>query len=85
MTNDLLIVIKLAGLQHRKYLIQFSEEPCSERLKCSWTYEAEGVSFERRSIQDQRRTGGKLVPVVSECYKLMFDQDTNLLHSITYL
>ncbi|XP_068443949.1 epididymis-specific alpha-mannosidase isoform X1 [Clinocottus analis] len=81
---DLFIVVELGGLQHRKYLIKSSEKKCSGR-KCGWTYEAKGVSFERRNIWDWMKTGRRLLPVINECYKLMFDQDTNLLHSITYL
>ncbi|XP_076017457.1 epididymis-specific alpha-mannosidase [Genypterus blacodes] len=83
-TYDLFIVVDLGGLQHRKYLIKFSEKPCPRRYNCSSTYEAKGVSFERRSVQDDRsNTGRRLLPVLNGCYKLMFDQDTNLLHSIT--
>uniref|UniRef100_A0A665WKZ5 Alpha-mannosidase n=1 Tax=Echeneis naucrates TaxID=173247 RepID=A0A665WKZ5_ECHNA len=83
-TYDLFIMVDLGGLQHRIYLIQLSEKPCSSRSKCGWTYEAKGVQFERRNIQDWTKTGRRLLPVLNECYKLMFDQDTNLLHSITY-
>ncbi|XP_022619926.1 epididymis-specific alpha-mannosidase [Seriola dumerili] len=84
-TYDLFIMVDLGGLQHRKYLIKFSGKPCSGKSKCSWTYEAKGVLFERRHVQDWTKTGRRLLPVLNECYKLMFDQDTNLLHSITYL
>lgn len=84
-TYDLFIVVELGGLQHRKYLIKFSEKPCSGRSKCGWTYEAKGVRFERRNVRDGLRAGRRLLPVLNDCYKLMFDQDTNLLHSITHL
>uniref|UniRef100_A0A7N6AVI2 Alpha-mannosidase n=2 Tax=Anabas testudineus TaxID=64144 RepID=A0A7N6AVI2_ANATE len=84
-TNDLFIMVELGGLQQRNYLIKFSEKHCSQRPKCMWTYEAKGVLFERRNIQAWRKTGRRLLPVLSGCYKLMFDQDTNLLHSITHL
>ncbi|XP_039997402.1 epididymis-specific alpha-mannosidase isoform X2 [Xiphias gladius] len=85
-TYDLFIVVDLGGLQHRKYLIKFPDKPCcARRSKCGWTYEAKGVLFERRHVQDWTKPGRRLLPVLSECYKLMFDQDTNLLHSITYL
>ncbi|XP_059210691.1 epididymis-specific alpha-mannosidase [Centropristis striata] len=84
-TFDLFIVVELGGLQHRKYLIKFSEKQCSGRSKCGWTYEAKGVQYERRTTRDGLNSGRKLLPVLSQCYKLMFDQDTNLLHSITYL
>lgn len=84
-TYDLFIMVELGGLQDKKYLIKFSQKRCAERSKCGWTYEARGVSFERRGVQDGLKTGRRLLPVLNECYKLMFDQDTNLLHSITYL
>nr|XP_040038876.1 epididymis-specific alpha-mannosidase isoform X2 [Gasterosteus aculeatus aculeatus] len=83
-TYDLFIVAELGGLQHRRYLIRFSEEKCSGG-ECDWTYEAERVTFERRNIRDGRKTGRRLLPVMNGCYELMFDQDTNLLHSITHL
>ncbi|CAJ1086096.1 epididymis-specific alpha-mannosidase [Xyrichtys novacula] len=84
-TYDLLILVELGGLQHRKYLIKFSEKKCSGRSKCSWTYEAKGVQLKRQNTEESSRAGRRLLPVLNECYKLMFDQDTNLLHSITYL
>lgn len=84
-TYDLFIMVNLGGLQHRKYLIKFSEKLCSGRSKCGLTYEAKGVVFDRRRVRDWTKTGRRLLPVLNECYKLMFDQDTNLLHSITNL
>ncbi|XP_047448214.1 epididymis-specific alpha-mannosidase [Mugil cephalus] len=84
-TYDLFVMVELGGLQYRKYLIKYSEKPCSKKSKCDYTYEAKGVSFERRSVKDWVKTGRRLLPVLNDCYKLMFDQDTNLLHSITYL
>ncbi|KAF1380662.1 hypothetical protein PFLUV_G00166210 [Perca fluviatilis] len=84
-TYDLFMMVELGGLQHRKYLIKFSEKLCSGKSKCGQTYKAKGVLFERRNIRDWLKTGRRLLPVLNECYKLMFDQDTNLLHSITDL
>ncbi|KAG7497375.1 epididymis-specific alpha-mannosidase [Solea senegalensis] len=84
-TYDLLVVVELGGLQQRKYLIKLSDKSCSGRSRCGRTYSAKGVLFDRVRVQDWAKTGRRLLPVLSECYKLMFDQDTNLLHSITYL
>lgn len=81
---DLFVVVELGGLQTRKYLIKLRDQRCSGQPDCSWTYQARGVLFERRSVRDWLRTGRRLLPVLNDCYKLMFDQDTNLLHSITY-
>ncbi|XP_028331106.1 epididymis-specific alpha-mannosidase [Gouania willdenowi] len=82
-TFDLFILVELEGLQYRKYLIKFSDTPCIKKYACA--YEAKGASFERRFVKNWRRTGRRLLPVMNECYKLMLDQDNNLLHSITYL
>lgn len=84
-TYDLFMVVELGGLQHRKYLIELSEKRCSGESDCGHTYKAKGVLFERRSTSHWLKTGRRLLPILNECYKLMFDQDTNLLHSITYL
>ncbi|XP_072314718.1 epididymis-specific alpha-mannosidase [Eucyclogobius newberryi] len=84
-TYDLFIMVELGGLQHRKYVIRFSEKRCSVTGGCGWTYKAKRVLFDRIGIQEWTKTGKRLLPVLNECYKLMFDQDTNLLHSITYL
>ncbi|KAJ8390261.1 hypothetical protein AAFF_G00108300 [Aldrovandia affinis] len=82
-TYDLFIVVKLGGLQYRQYLIKFSKSPCQEAAECGYTYPAKVLSFERQRVDPSKRAGQRLLPVLSECYKLMFDQDTNLLHSIT--
>lgn len=82
-TFDLFMVVELGGLQHRKYQIKVSEKPCSPER--GHTYRAKGVAFERRRVGGPARTGRRLLPVLNQCYKLMFDQDTNLLHSITHL
>lgn len=84
-TFDLFMVVELGGLQHRKYLIKVSEKPCSHKSECGHTYRAKGVLFERRRVGGSLKTGRRLLPVLNECYKLMFDQDTNMLHSITHL
>uniref|UniRef100_A0AAV2KPC7 Alpha-mannosidase n=1 Tax=Knipowitschia caucasica TaxID=637954 RepID=A0AAV2KPC7_KNICA len=83
-TFDLFILVELGGLQHRKYTIQFSEKGGSVAGDRGGTYKARKVSFDRKSVQDWTKTGRRLLPVINECYKLMFDQDTNLLHSVTY-
>lgn len=79
------MVVELGGLQHRKYLIKVWEKACSHKSECGWTYRAKSVLFERRSVGGSWRTGRRLLPILNECYRLMFDQDTNLLHSITHL
>lgn len=84
-TFDLFIMVELGGLQFRKYLIKFSNGSSPRKLKHAFAYEAKGVSFERRSVAEWKKTGRRLLPVLNDCYKLMFDEETNLLHSITSL
>ncbi|CAL8327680.1 unnamed protein product [Lota lota] len=83
LTYDLFMVVTLGGLQHRKYLIRLSQTPCGGRKGCRATYAAAGVRFESRGPGSRQETGRRLLPVLNDCHKLMFDQDTNLLHSIT--
>ncbi|XP_063042689.1 epididymis-specific alpha-mannosidase [Engraulis encrasicolus] len=80
---DLFILAELGGLQFRKYLVKFSSSCTAGSTACGMTYAARTVKFGRRSIKQWRRPGRKLLPVLSDCYKLLFDQETNLLHSIT--
>lgn len=82
-TYDLFVIVELSGLQYRKYRVKLSEKPCSGGPRCGSTYVAKGVAMGRRSVRNRRGTGKRLLPVLNECYKLMFDQDTNLLHSVT--
>ncbi|KAM9426106.1 epididymis-specific alpha-mannosidase isoform 2-T2 [Pholidichthys leucotaenia] len=81
-TYDLFMMVELGGLQYRQYLIKFSGTSGSTK---SGAYEAKGVWFERIRVKDWVKTGRRLLPVLSGCYRLMFDEDTNLLHSITHL
>nr|XP_055053226.1 epididymis-specific alpha-mannosidase isoform X1 [Misgurnus anguillicaudatus] len=80
---DLFFVVELGGLQYRKYVVQFPQSHCDPGSDCRMTHVARIVKFKRRNVRQWKRTGRKLLPVLNECYKLMFDQETNLLHSIT--
>lgn len=80
---DLFFVVKLGGLQYRKYIVQFPQSDCDTGSACGATHVARVVKFEKKNVNQWKRTGRKLLPVLNECYKLMFDQETNLLHSIT--
>ncbi|KAM8880832.1 epididymis-specific alpha-mannosidase [Synchiropus picturatus] len=84
-TYDLFFVADLGGLQQKKYTVQFSGRPCVQESMCRPTFVAQGVLFERRNVKEWNRPGRRLLPVHNDYYKLMFDQDSNLLHSITYL
>lgn len=80
---DLFFVVELGGLQYRKYIVQFPQSHCDTGSACGATHVARVVKFKKKNVSQWKRTGRKLLPVLNECYKLMFDQETNLLHSIT--
>ncbi|XP_028829124.1 epididymis-specific alpha-mannosidase isoform X2 [Denticeps clupeoides] len=80
---DLFILVELGGLQFRKYIIKFLPLPCWDADECGWMHQARMLKFEKRNVSQWKRTGRKLLPVVNDCYILLFDQETNLLHSIT--
>ncbi|KAI4879369.1 hypothetical protein NFI96_019459, partial [Prochilodus magdalenae] len=80
---DLFIVVELGGLQYRKYLIQFPQSKCIQGSSCGLTHAARVVLFERRTVTKWKKKGRTLLPVLNECYKLLFDEESNLLHSIT--
>ncbi|RXN21451.1 epididymis-specific alpha-mannosidase isoform X1 [Labeo rohita] len=80
---DLFFVVELGGLQYRKYIVQFPQSHCDTWSACGATHVARVVKFEKKNVNQWKRKGRKLLPVLNECYKLMFDQETNLLHSIT--
>lgn len=80
---DLFFVVELGGLQYRKYTVQFPQSPCDTGSACGATHVAKVVKFNKTNVRQWKKTGRKLLPVLNECYKLMFDQETNLLHSIT--
>ncbi|XP_052003302.1 epididymis-specific alpha-mannosidase [Xyrauchen texanus] len=80
---DLFFIVELGGLQYRKYVVQFPQSHCETASACEATHVARVVKFKRKNVSQWKRTGKTLIPVLNECYKLMFDQETNLLHSIT--
>ncbi|KAJ8262112.1 hypothetical protein GJAV_G00162360 [Gymnothorax javanicus] len=75
-TYDLFIMVSLGGLQHRQYKIKFTDSLHEK------AYTAKVVLFKRQRLNPSKNTGHRLHPVLNDCYKLMFDLDTNLLHSI---
>ncbi|XP_062850281.1 epididymis-specific alpha-mannosidase isoform X2 [Trichomycterus rosablanca] len=78
---DLFFAVTLGGLQYRKFLIQFPQSK-SKRSDHGLTYAARVVTFKRRNVSEWKKTGRMLLPVINECYTLLFDQETNLLDSI---
>lgn len=43
---------------------------------------ARTLKFSLKRRNQASREGKSLVPVTNDCYTLLFDQDTNMLHSI---
>lgn len=80
---DLFFVVELGGLQYRKYTVQFPQSHCGSGSACRMTHVARVVKFKRKNVSQWKKSGRKLLPVLNECYKLMFDQETNLMNSIT--
>uniref|UniRef100_A0A8C4RHH9 Alpha-mannosidase n=1 Tax=Erpetoichthys calabaricus TaxID=27687 RepID=A0A8C4RHH9_ERPCA len=80
---DLYIFVKLVGLGYKKYSIKFQSSPYVKQFNCLPTYLAEIVQFDRQSLKNSKKRGLRLLPVMNECYTLMFDQASNLLYSIT--
>ncbi|KAG2466090.1 MA2B2 mannosidase, partial [Polypterus senegalus] len=80
---DLYIFVKLVGLGYKKYSVKFQSSPCVRQFNCLPTYLAESVQFDRQSLKKSKKRGLRLLPVMNECYTLMFDQASNLLYSIT--
>ncbi|XP_025910592.1 epididymis-specific alpha-mannosidase isoform X3 [Apteryx rowi] len=75
-TYDLYILVAISGLSYRKYNIKPSLGKQSAFIGRSVKYKQKDIS---RACQQSQR----LLPVVNNCYQVMFDQDTNLMHSIT--
>ncbi|NXO22883.1 MA2B2 mannosidase, partial [Cisticola juncidis] len=75
-TYDLYILVAISGLSYRKYSIKPLEGKQSAFIGSS-------IKYKRRDLTraDQRRP--RLFPVVNNCYQIVFDQNTNLMHSIT--
>nr|XP_009684519.1 PREDICTED: epididymis-specific alpha-mannosidase isoform X1 [Struthio camelus australis] len=75
-TYDLYILVAISGLSYRKYSVKPSLGKQSAFIGRSVKYKQKDIT---RACQQSRR----LLPVVNDCYQIMFDQDTNLMHSIT--
>ncbi|XP_074848559.1 epididymis-specific alpha-mannosidase isoform X2 [Carettochelys insculpta] len=75
-TYDLYILVTLSGLSHRRYIIKSSAEKES-------VFFARSVKYGRKVIKGSARHSGHLIPVLNDCYTVMLEQDTHLMHSIT--
>uniref|UniRef100_K7FPL6 Alpha-mannosidase n=1 Tax=Pelodiscus sinensis TaxID=13735 RepID=K7FPL6_PELSI len=75
-TYDLYILVTLSGLSYRRYSVKSSADKESAFI-------ARSVKYGRKVIKDSDHQSGHLIPVLNNCYTVMLDQDTNLMHSIT--
>ncbi|NWH85509.1 MA2B2 mannosidase, partial [Aegithalos caudatus] len=75
-TYDLYILVAISGLSYRKYSIKPSDGKQSAFIGSS-------IKYKRRALTGADGQGRQLFPVVNNCYQIVFDQNTNLMHSIT--
>ncbi|XP_028614068.1 epididymis-specific alpha-mannosidase isoform X3 [Grammomys surdaster] len=77
---DLLILTTIPGLSYRHYQVRRTlEDQASTRLVAP---RANTLKFSLKLRNQTSQEGKLLVPVTNDCYTLLFDQDTNMLHSI---
>lgn len=75
-TYDLYILVAVSGLSYRTYKVK----PLNG-LQSAFT--GRSVKYERKDITHADQQSQQLLPVVNNCYQVVFDLNTNLMHSIT--
>ncbi|NXF84810.1 MA2B2 mannosidase, partial [Eubucco bourcierii] len=75
-TYDLYILVEISGLSYRKYHVKALTGEQSAFIGRS-------VKYKRKDLTGADQQHRQLLPVVNNCYQLLFDQDTNLMHSVT--
>ncbi|XP_064509349.1 epididymis-specific alpha-mannosidase isoform X2 [Pseudopipra pipra] len=75
-TYDLYILVAISGLSYRKY----SVKPLDGKQSA---FIGRSIKYKRRDIARAGQQSRQLLPVVNSCYQVLFDQSTNLMHSIT--
>ncbi|NWU89835.1 MA2B2 mannosidase, partial [Upupa epops] len=75
-TYDLYILVTISGLSYRKY----SVKPLNDEHSTSV---GRLIKHKRKHITHADQRSQQLLPVVNNCYQILFDQNTNLMHSIT--
>uniref|UniRef100_A0A8C5TBD1 Epididymis-specific alpha-mannosidase n=1 Tax=Malurus cyaneus samueli TaxID=2593467 RepID=A0A8C5TBD1_9PASS len=74
-TYDLYILVAISGLSYRKYSIKPLDGKQSAFIGRS-------IKFKRRDLTRADQQSRRMFPVVNNCYQIVFDQNTNLMHSI---
>ncbi|XP_032876854.1 epididymis-specific alpha-mannosidase [Amblyraja radiata] len=87
-TFDLFVLVRLDALGYHRYIVKTKNSTCTKGRdgQCSegqTSYRGRVITFNRKLVRKLRNQGGRLLRLMNECYFLTFDEDTNLLHSIT--
>ncbi|XP_074131165.1 epididymis-specific alpha-mannosidase isoform X3 [Sminthopsis crassicaudata] len=80
-TYDLYILATIKGLSYRRYYIKAADKFEEAQQKSAST--ARVLHFGRKSKKSSRVSYKQLFPVTNDCYSILMDQATNLMHSIT--
>ncbi|XP_071600090.1 epididymis-specific alpha-mannosidase isoform X2 [Heliangelus exortis] len=75
-TYDLYILVEISGLSYRKYQVKALDGEKSAFIGRS-------VKYKRKNLTGAHQQSQKLLPVGNSCYQVLFDPNTNLMHSIT--
>lgn len=75
-TYDLYILVAISGLSYRKYHVK----PLNGKQS---VFIGRSVKYKQKDLTHADQQSQQLLPVVNNCYQVLFDQNTNLMHSIT--
>lgn len=78
---DLLILTTIPGLSYRHYKVRRTGGDRAHTRELV-VPTASTLKFSLKLRNQTSREGRSLLPVTNDCYTLLFDQDTNMLHSI---
>lgn len=73
---DLYILVEISGLSYRKYNVK----PLNGKQS---VFIGRLVKYKRKDITRADQKSQRFLPVVNNCYQVLFDPNTNLMHSIT--
>ncbi|XP_075050593.1 epididymis-specific alpha-mannosidase [Mixophyes fleayi] len=76
---DLYVLVVLHGVSYRRYSIKVDNAPPEKETIAAGRL----VKFDRQPSRRTQSSKQRVVPVISDCYTLWIDQNTNLLVSIT--
>ncbi|KYO45727.1 epididymis-specific alpha-mannosidase [Alligator mississippiensis] len=75
-TYDLYILVTISGLSYRRYSVKISADN-------GLAFVAKSIKYRPKVINYGQHQSKQLLSVLNNCYQVMWDQDTNLMHSIT--